>query len=52
MWKLRDAYKVLVGNPEWRGKFGRPKVTGEYNIEPDLKEIVNLCEVVEWVQLA
>jgi hypothetical protein len=29
---MRNAYKILVGKPEWKRTFGRPRHRWEYNI--------------------
>jgi hypothetical protein len=35
-WKRRGIYKVLMGNPEGKGPFGRPRRKWEDNIKMDL----------------
>jgi hypothetical protein len=35
----RDAYRVLVGKPEGRKPLERPRLTWDYNIKIDLREI-------------
>jgi hypothetical protein len=39
MGEKRDAYRVLVGNPEGKGPHGRPRRKWEDNIKMNLKEI-------------
>jgi hypothetical protein len=39
MGELRNAYRILVGKPEWKIPLGRPKHRCEDNIKMDLKEI-------------
>ena len=39
----KNAYKILVGNPEWKRLCGRFKSMGEDNIKLDLKEIQRDC---------
>jgi len=39
MGEKRDAYKILVGKPQGRRPFGRPKYRLENNIKMDLQEI-------------
>ena len=38
-WGRRSAYKVLVGGPEGKKPFGRPRRKCEDNIEMDLQEM-------------
>jgi hypothetical protein len=47
---IRNAYQVLVGKPEGRKLFGRPRRTLEDNIKMDIKEI--WCDGVDWIHLA
>jgi len=35
----RNAYEILVRNPEWKSQPGRPKRIQEYNIKLDPKVI-------------
>jgi hypothetical protein len=35
----RNAYRILVGNPEGKGPLGRPRRRWENNIKMDIKEI-------------
>jgi hypothetical protein len=37
--EMRNAYKILVGKPEWKRPLGRPRRRWENNIIMDLKEI-------------
>jgi hypothetical protein len=45
-----DAYRVLVGEPERKRPFERPKRRWEDNINVDFKEIC--WEGVDWIYLA
>jgi hypothetical protein len=36
---VRNAYKILVGKPEGKRPFGRPKRMWEDNIRKDINEI-------------
>jgi hypothetical protein len=38
-WEVRNAYKILVGMPEGKGPFGRPRCRWEDNVKTDLGEI-------------
>jgi hypothetical protein len=45
---MRNAHEILVGKPERRTPFRRPRRRTEDNIEMDMKEIVwKICEVDE-----
>ena len=46
----RGVYRVLVGNPEGKRPFGRPRHRWEDNIKMDLQEVG--CRVVEWIEVA
>ena len=35
----RNAYRVLVGRPEWKRHLGRPQHRWEDNIKMDLREV-------------
>jgi hypothetical protein len=50
MGEMKNAYKILVRNPEWKRPFGRPKHRWESNISMDLVEI--RWDGVDWNQLA
>jgi hypothetical protein len=39
MWARRGAYRVLLGKPEGKRPFGRPRCRWEDNIAIDLKEV-------------
>jgi hypothetical protein len=39
MGKMRNAYKILVGNPEGRRSLGRPRRSWKDNIKIDLTEV-------------
>jgi hypothetical protein len=47
---MRNAYNILVGKPEWKRPFGRPRHQWEDNIKMDLREIG--WEGVDWIHLA
>jgi hypothetical protein len=47
---IGNAYKILVGEPEWQRPLVKPKRKWEYNIKMDLEEIG--CEDTEWIYLA
>jgi hypothetical protein len=49
MEELRNAYEVLVGKPEGKRPFGRPRRRWEANIRMDLREIV--WKGVDWMHL-
>jgi hypothetical protein len=42
-------YRVLVGKPEGKRPFGRPRRRWEDNIKMDLQEVG--CVVMEWIEL-
>jgi len=46
--EMRNAYKVLVGNPEGKRPLGRPKHRWEYEIRMDIRETG--CKGVNWIQ--
>ena len=43
-------YRVLVGKPEGKGQFGRPRRRWEDNIKMDLQEVG--CGGMDWIELA
>jgi hypothetical protein len=43
--EVRNAYRILVGNPGGNRRFGRPKVTGRLVLEL----IVNIFDIRFWV---
>jgi len=47
---MRNTYKILVGKPEGKRPFGRPRRRWEYNIRTDLTWIG--WDVVDWIHLA
>jgi hypothetical protein len=47
---MRNAYKLLVGKPEGKRPFGRPRHKWMYNIRVDLREVG--WEVVDWIHLS
>jgi hypothetical protein len=50
MVEMRNAYKILAGNPEGKIALGGPRRIWEYNIKMDLREIG--WQDVEWIHLA
>jgi hypothetical protein len=50
MGERRGAFRVLVGKPEGRRPFGRPKRRCEDNIKIDLREVG--CGAMYWIDLA
>ena len=46
----RNANRILVGKPEGKRPFLRPRPRWEDNIKMDLKEVA--CNAVYWVDLA
>jgi hypothetical protein len=50
MRETRNVYNILVGKPEGKRPFGRPRHIWEDNIRMDLKEI--MWKVVAWMHLA
>ena len=46
----RGVYRVLVGKPEGRRPFGRPRHRWEDNNKIDLQEVG--CEGIDWIELA
>ena len=50
MEQSRNAYRVLVGNPEWKRPLGRPSRRWEDNIKTDLREVG--CDPGDWIDLA
>jgi hypothetical protein len=50
MIKVRNEYNILVGKPEEKKPFGRPRCRWEDDIKMGLKEIN--WEVVNWINLA
>ena len=45
-----SVYRVLVGKPEGKGPFGRPRLRWEDNIEMNLQELG--CRGMDWIELA
>jgi 3-oxoacyl-ACP reductase-like protein len=45
----RGVYRVLVGKPEEKRPFGRPRCRWENNIDMDLQEVG--CGGMDWIQL-
>jgi hypothetical protein len=50
MGEERNMYKVLMGKPEGKRPFRRPRCRWEYGIRMDLREIG--WGSVDWIQLA
>ena len=50
MEQFRNAYSVLVGKPESKRPFGRPRCRLEDNIKMDLREVG--CDPRDWIALA
>ena len=44
---FRNAYKVLVGKPESKRPFGRPRRRWEDNIKMDVREVG--CDPRDWI---
>jgi hypothetical protein len=43
-------YRVLVGKPEGKRPFGRPRCRWDDNIKMDLQEVE--CEGMDWIEVA
>jgi hypothetical protein len=50
MGESRGVYRVLVGKPEGKGPFERPRRRWEYHINMDLQEVG--CGGMDWMELA
>jgi hypothetical protein len=50
MREKRNAYRILVGNPEGKGPLGRPRRRWVNNIKMDLREIG--WDDMDWIDLA
>jgi hypothetical protein len=50
MGEKRNAYRILVGNPEGKRPLGRPRRRWVDNIEMDLREIG--WDGMDWIDLA
>ena len=50
MGERRGVYRVLVGKPEGKRPFGRPRLNWDDNIKMDLQEVG--CEGMDWNDLA
>jgi hypothetical protein len=46
---MRNGYNILIGKPEGKRPFGRPRCRRENNIRLDLREIC--WEGVDWMHL-
>jgi len=44
------VYRVLMGEPEGKRIFGRPRRRWEDNIKMDLKEVG--CGIMDWIEVA
>jgi len=49
MGERRGVYRVLVGKPEGKRPFGRPRRRWEENIKTDLQEVG--CGGMDWIEL-
>jgi len=47
---MRGVYRVLVGKPDGKRPFGRPRSRWEDNIKMDLQEVG--CGGMDWIELA
>jgi hypothetical protein len=47
---MRNVYKILVGKPEGKRTFGRPRRVWEDNIGMDLREIG--WDDVDWIRVS
>ena len=50
MGERRGVYRVLVGIPEGKRPFGRPRSRWEDNMKSDIQEVG--CGGVDWIELA
>jgi len=50
MGERRGMYRVLVGKPEGKRPFGRPRCRSEDDIKMDLQEVG--CGCMDWIELA
>jgi len=50
MGERRGLYRVLLGKPEGKRPFGRPRHRWEDNIKMDLQEVG--CRGMDWIELA
>jgi hypothetical protein len=50
MREKRNAYRILVGNPEGKRPLGRPRRRWVYNIKMDLREVG--WDGMDWIDLA
>ena len=50
MEQYRNAYRILMGNPERKRPLVRPRHRWEYNIKMDLREVG--CDAGDWIDLA
>jgi hypothetical protein len=47
---MRNAYKIVVREPEGKRSLVRPRCRWDDNIRMDLRDIV--CKVVDWIHLS
>jgi hypothetical protein len=47
MGKMRNAYNILLGKPEWKRPLGRPRCRCDDNVRIGVREVG--CKGVEWV---
>jgi hypothetical protein len=50
MGEKRNACRILVGNPEWKRRLGRPRRRWVTNIKMDQREIG--WDGMDWIELA
>jgi hypothetical protein len=50
MGEERDVHRVLVGKPEGKKPFGRPRRRWEDNMKMDVQEVGRVCG--DWMELA
>ena len=50
MGEKRGVYRVLIGKPQGKRPFGRPRRRGEDNIKMELQEVG--CGGMDWIELA
>jgi len=50
MGEMRGVHRILVGKPEGKRLFGRPRLRWEDNIKVNLKEVG--CGGMDWIELA
>ena len=50
MWKSRGVHRVLMGKPEGKRPFGRPRFRWEDNIKMDPQKVE--CKGMDWIDMA